>query len=279
MKKKNKFLIFLFSFLPGLGHFYAGLRERALIFFVLFIGAIFGVMGLSAIINSNDLIAVLGFALPVIWFVSLVDVFSLVDKKEGVKPENSEAGSGYYLENNRKLITVALSLIPGAGHMYLGLQKQGLQFMSLFFFTAFLMGWLNMSLFLFVLPIIWFYSLFDAYHRVEDNKVEKWNDGIPLLSWFSNNPKWTGWGLIITGCLVIFERILAPLIQWQVRNYLQTALVALVLIASGVRLLAGSKTAAVSAGAGNAKPAGTGTDAAAVTVEGKGGLDQCGSEE
>ncbi len=60
----------------------------------------------------------------------------------------------------KKTIAMALSIIPGAGHMYLGYQKKGLIIMGGFFFTIFFMGWLNISLFLFVLPLIWFYSFF-----------------------------------------------------------------------------------------------------------------------
>lgn len=119
--------------------------------------------------------------------------------------------------------------------------------MTFFFFSAFFMGWLRMSLFIFFLPVIWFYSLFDAFHRVENedwqNESEAKFDeaGLQLSSWFNKHPQWTGWALILLGCIVLFERIISPLLTWQIRNYLQTGIVALILIGGGVKLLLGSK--------------------------------------
>lgn len=251
MKKKSKFVIFILSFLPGLSHLYIGARERATIFFLFFFGAIFGMVGFSAVINNDRFILLLGFALPLIWFVALVDAMSWVDKDAG-KPEGSEdmhreKKNTLASFDNRRLITIASSIIPGAGHMYLGLMRQGVQLMGLFFFAAFLMGWLNMSLFLFVLPVIWFYSLFDAYHRVTVSSGRTEEEGIFLLDWMSGHPKWVGWSLIVLGCLVIFERIISPLIyalvRWEIRGYIQTGIVAVILIFCGIKLLAGSRPA------------------------------------
>jgi hypothetical protein len=246
VKQKSKLIVFLLSFLPGLSHFYVGFKERAIIFFLLFFGGIFGVVGITALTNEDDFLLILVIALPILWLVALVDALLLADRLnlsgEGTNPEyESLLRENFFTANNRKLIAVVLSIVPGAGHMYLGLQNQGLQFMSMFFFAAFLMGWLNMSLFLFTLPIIWFYSLFDAFHRVEEEKVVRKKDGMPIYSWLMARPQWAGWGLIILGCLVIFERIISPFLTWQIRNYIQTGLVALVLIVSGIRLLMGSK--------------------------------------
>lgn len=246
MKKKSKFIVFILSFLPGLSHLYIGFKERAIIFFVMFFGAIFGVLGISAIINDHGITIVLGFALPLIWFVSLVDAITLVDKLRNSSPDSTNESGAYIPDSiigtvdNRKMITIALSIVPGAGHMYLGLMKQGLQFMSIFFFAAFLMGWLNMSLFLFILPVVWFYSLFDAYHRVEEGRIDKWEDDLFLISWLKFNPRTVGWGLILLGCLVIIQRVAAPLLIPALRQYLQTGIVALILIVSGIKLLLGS---------------------------------------
>lgn len=62
-----------------------------------------------------------------------------------------------------------LAVIPGAGHMYLGLMRRGTEFMLL---TLGLMalggqfGRLLGTLMLLVLaPVVWFYSLFDAGHQ------------------------------------------------------------------------------------------------------------------
>ena len=62
-----------------------------------------------------------------------------------------------------KFATVILSAVPGLGHMYLGWQQRGLQFMLTFFLMIFLMDQSGgLSLFTFLLPVIWFYSLYEA---------------------------------------------------------------------------------------------------------------------
>ncbi len=253
MKHKSKFIAFILSFIPGLSHLYIGIRDRAFIFFALFFGAIFGVSSICILFNVEELAVVLVFALPVIWLIAFVDVLSTIDKQRAAKMGGSDGNNSYgadilnersfgFLGNNRKLITIALSIVPGAGHMYLGLQRQGLQLMTAFFFAAFFMGWLNMSLFLFILPVIWFYSLFDAYHRVEeDQQVVTKAEEIFIFSWLQKNPKLTGYGLIILGFLVVFERIVADFLTWQIRNYIQTGLVAFILIFVGLKLVMGSK--------------------------------------
>ncbi|NMB07522.1 MAG: hypothetical protein GX981_03915, partial [Tissierellia bacterium] len=130
------------------------------------------------------------------------------------------------------------SIIPGAGHMYLGYQKKGLIIMGGFFFTIFFMGWLNISLFLFVLPLIWFYSFFDVLHSVNGTDVKEHRINLEFLK---IKPEWIGIGLIIIGILIILERILYPLIPYEIRNYIQTSIVALIFIIGGIKLLAKNK--------------------------------------
>jgi len=255
MNRKSKLVTFLLSFIPGLSHLYLGFTSRTLIFLSLSCGSIVGIAGLSFLTHERGLFIALPFALLIIWFFALVDAFSLLDRvRMGTMGGNSPAGGPENGESdvsqNRKIIAVALSLVPGAGHMYLGYLQQGVQLMTIFFFTVFFMGWLNMSLFLFILPVVWFYSLFDAFHRAEEAE-EKSTDKLFLFDWLETHPRLVGWALIIIGCLVILERFVSPLLMkfvppglvYELRGFLQTGIVALALIAGGIKLLAGSKVA------------------------------------
>jgi TM2 domain-containing membrane protein YozV len=257
MNKKSKLVTFVLSFLPGLAHFYLGFTRRSLVFLALFCGAIVGVAGLASLVNWGELLIVLPFALMIIWFFALVDAFSLLERVNfGTTGDNGQAGGlehgDYDVFQNRKMIAAALSLVPGAGHMYLGYLHQGVQLMTIFFFTIFFMGWLNMSLFLFILPVVWFYSLFDAFHRAEEAEEKgeiKGVEGFSLLNWLETHPRWVGWGLIAVGCLVFLERLVSPLVMkfvpyglvYEIRGFLQTGIVALVLIAGGIKLLMGTR--------------------------------------
>lgn len=244
MNKKSKFITFILSFMPGLGHVYLGAVDRAAIFFALFFGAILGVLGIAYLFRESGFVLALGIALPVIWLISLVDALSTADRynysnalAEGHQEETQDQQPS---RANQKLIAAALSVVPGAGHMYLGLQGEGLFLMTIFFFAIFMMSWLGMSLFLFALPIIWFYSLFDALHAMEEGEYRAKTESY-LITWVHENPRYIGWGLIITGCFAVFHRIVSPYISWQIRSYIQTGVVALVLILMGIRLVTGSK--------------------------------------
>lgn len=70
------------------------------------------------------------------------------------------------------------SLIPGAAHMYMGFMKQGLSIMILLTLDIAAIAMLNLSVFGVVIPIIWFYSFFDAHHKraLPENEFNKLED-------------------------------------------------------------------------------------------------------
>ena len=243
MKEKSKFITFMLSFIPGVAHFYLGFADRAVIFLMVFFGAIIGVTGLAFISYNDNFFILLMFALPVIWLIALLDAFSIrkrfvLSQYQGEEKEVENKGIDELKQSNKKTITMALSVIPGAGHMYLGYQKKGLAIMGAFFFTIFFMGWLGLSLFLFVLPLIWFYSFFDALHSFSEDDGIKKEDEFVLPNIKS---QWIGWGLISIGILIVIERILYPLIPGEIRNYIQTSIVSIIFIAGGIKLLGKSK--------------------------------------
>lgn len=104
------------------------------------------------------------------------------------------------------------SLIPGAGQMYFGLMKRGLQIMLLFSVPIFLANMLYSVDGVLVLLnfIIWFYSFFDCHHikrainegeKVEDTLI--WDINIKGLK--ELNYKHVGIGLIVIGGLAILN--------------------------------------------------------------------------
>lgn len=56
------------------------------------------------------------------------------------------------------------SLIPGAGEMYMGFKKQGISIMLLFWSVIAIAAWSGMNWFIFLIPIIWFYSFFNVHN-------------------------------------------------------------------------------------------------------------------
>ena len=64
-----------------------------------------------------------------------------------------------------KFLTFLFSLIPGAGHMFMGFMKIGISLMAAFTLVIFVGSWLDISPLMFILPLIWFYSFFDCLNK------------------------------------------------------------------------------------------------------------------
>lgn len=160
---------------------------------------------------------------------------------------------------NKKFTAMFFSIIPGAGHMYLNLPKQGIQLMSLFFLTIFISDWINLGFLGVLAPIIWFYSFFDAGHKA--SQEQPLVDGtLEILKGFTTKDylskdlnKIFGYGLIIIGIIALVDKTLFPLLAglnfsnavrnfiYSLRNYLRTGVVSAILIIVGLKLLSGSK--------------------------------------
>lgn len=241
MRDKSKFIAFMLSAIPGLAHFYINLKERALIFFMITFSAFMGSIGLYALTGRDSFILIFIFAYPIIWLVSTIDMFSVwkrIELSQLYNNENTVHAVPIDDKSNKKTITLALSIMPGAGHMYLGYQTKGLLIMGIFLFSIFFMGWLGISLPLFLLPLIWFYGLFDAMHIVDGSEeVIKKQD----LKLSKIKPEWIGFGLIGIGIIAIVERILYPLIHPSIRSYIQTSIVSLLFIIAGIAILIKNK--------------------------------------
>ena len=64
-----------------------------------------------------------------------------------------------------RFFTLVFSCCPGAGEMYLGLYRQGVSLMGLFFGTIALAAWLGFEeLIFFICPIVWCYSFFHTHN-------------------------------------------------------------------------------------------------------------------
>ena len=245
MKQKSKFLTFILSFIPGLSHFYLGYPDRGLIYLILFGAIVIGSFGLGFLTSGGVFAVLLLGGGSIIWLVALIDAFSTINNNK-YNVENTDPYNRLNSEeakiSNKKIITLGLSIIPGAGHMYLGYQQKGLALMGAFFFTIFFMGWLNLSMLLFILPLIWFYSFFDAFHTLNGNDVEDIDMSMILPK---IKHKYIGYGLIGIGLLVFFQRVIYPLVatymDWQFVNKIQTSIVSLIFIIVGIKILKNKK--------------------------------------
>ena len=143
--------------------------------------------------------------------------------------------------NKSKFLTFFFSFVPGLGHFYLGQMNRGLQLMIAFFGSIFLFDFIGINGFPFILPIIWFYGLFDALqqHRIISETQTVVDQ--PLLSWdkLQINKQWFGWGFIILGIYLIIDKMSYNLFGWQYSQLVRNIMIAVIFIVFGIYLISG----------------------------------------
>ncbi|KOS69763.1 multi-TM2 domain-containing protein [Lysinibacillus contaminans] len=256
--ENGRFYTILLSFIPGLGHFHLGLMNRGLTFLIGFFGLGTMVLFISVFTDQIAFLVFIGI-LPVLWVYNMFDAIQQVSKKlrgeELIDKTILEDFEETRREKGKKSKTLAtlLSIFPGAGHMYLGLQKRGLQLMAAFLLGIYILDILRLSLFLFLIPIIWFYSFFDALQKVSMHGEEELED-IPVISYFVNHHKWLGIGMLALGLYYLVANVIIPAsapalmtnlgidIEYWYYNYFQVSVICILLIGGGLKLMFGSKS-------------------------------------
>lgn len=251
--EQEKFFTILLSFVPGLGHFQLGLMQRGLSFLISFFGVITMMFFITGITGESVFLLLLGL-LPIIWLYCMFDVVQLVHRKQAgeVLLDRSlldEWELGRVEGRRSKVLATLLSAFPGAGQMYLGQQKRGLQMMVLFLGSFYIIDVLRLSVFLFVIPVIWFYCFFDGLQQTSRYGILPLEDR-PLMEIGGHYQHLLGVVLIILGIYFVGMELLVPwLDSWfpelrlylLIDQYLRPFIVSVLLIGGGIKLLAAHK--------------------------------------
>lgn len=163
-----------------------------------------------------------------------------------------------------KFLTFCFSLLPGAGHMYMGFMKMGLSLMAAFFFLIFLSSWLSIGPLLFVLPLIWFYSFFDCMNKrystdeefllLEDNYLFSLDELAKIdKSIFKKHSLLSGILLVLLGIYLIWNNLINNLFGFMnmsdelyralhnVSRMAPQIIIGVVIIVIGAKLIMGKK--------------------------------------
>lgn len=253
MKRKSKFLTVILSVIPGLGHSYLGYSSRGMIFFVpAVIDIIITIFMMATNILYDPIPLIL---LPFIWLGSLVDSLILVDKINKSVVQNDVDFRNETMNFNT-VIPILFSFFPGAGHMSLKMMRKGIQLMGTFLGTIALIDYFNISFLYYMIPIFFFYSLFDVL-TIVTNKEDSYNkeSGIPIIDrlfdteYRATTGKGIGLGLIILGLVIIGDNIFFPVITkfikqfadsvniYELRYGMRVLLLGVVMIIGGIRLI------------------------------------------
>ncbi|HEU4964258.1 MAG TPA: B-box zinc finger protein [Bacilli bacterium] len=142
-------------------------------------------------------------------------------------------------------LTILFSCLPGLGHYYLGMQKRGLNLMILFFLIIFLNTIVPNALqfpLAIAIPILWFYSQFDALkYRTMINDGETVED-VPLFPQLARlvTASSFGWILAAIGVIALLNSVLNLVpYDYQLREAMKDVVMAIVLFVAGFWILKG----------------------------------------
>lgn len=141
--------------------------------------------------------------------------------------------------NQSKGWTFILSFVPGLGHFYLGLMNRGLQLMIGFFAITFITSFVYFAGFL--IPVIWFYSIFDALQRHQHLKDtgEASDDPLIPLEGKRESRSYLGWILIGVGAWILWEKLSDYFASFPYFSLVENVLIAGILIYIGWRMITG----------------------------------------
>ncbi|WP_018132381.1 hypothetical protein [Effusibacillus pohliae] len=157
------------------------------------------------------------------------------DMKTGAANRRDEA----HIEPKSKFFTFFLSFLPGLGHLYLGLTRQGIELMALFFAVAWLSGWTGGFPLGFLVPVLFFYGIFDALQKRDRLARGEWIDTESTffrnvnVDWFADK-KWIGWTAIGLGVLLLLKELGA---HFYYLHRFDDLIVAVLLVGVGVWML------------------------------------------
>lgn len=152
-----------------------------------------------------------------------------------------------------KFLTFLCSLVPGAGHMYLGFMKMGLSLLLTFVGIMCIASWTGIDQLVFVGFVVWVYAFFhihnlagapdEEFQKLEDQYLISFGNAMPR-----NMQRIVSIGLILLGGLMLINVLphMLPefIINYMPRgifHYLPQSIVALVLIAVGIVMIMGKK--------------------------------------
>jgi len=250
----ERFFTILLSFVPGLGHFYLGLMHRGLSFLIAFFGLGTMLVFVASVTNQGGFAVFLGL-LPIIWLYCMFDAVQAAHRKQQgdlLLDRTLFDDFDSFREDGRrsKMLAMVLSLLPGAGHMYLGLQRRGLQLMVGFLGSIYILDFMRLSLFFFFIPLIWCFGFFDTLQQLSRYSRGDLLSDTPVVRWLPSHNRWLGLVLIVIGAYYMFDQIALPMLEryfprgimrYQVQQYFQTLVIALLFIGGGVKLLFGSR--------------------------------------
>lgn len=169
----------------------------------------------------------------------------------------------YIRQTKSGFLTFVFACIPGAGQMYQGLFKKGVSLMAVFFLLLGISSWAFVPPLIFLMPVVWFYSFFDAINRMRMtvSELALIKDDYLFFSSSEQNSrlsmalrrrhKLVGWLLVGVGVYTLFDMFSGIMIDyignqwfrqllWNIQRTLPALGVAIACVGIGVYVIRGS---------------------------------------
>ncbi|MGM9917049.1 hypothetical protein [Anaerotignum sp.] len=162
-----------------------------------------------------------------------------------------------------RFFTLVFSCCPGAGEMYMGLYKQGISLMLLFFGTVAVSAWTRLDELCILLPVVWCYSFFhthnlrqmpaETFAEVEDKYIfEERFDFREDWKLTEKHQRLFGWLLLFLGLSIIWRTgldLLGTFFQmsnlfWYLNRSIPQVIMALIVLYGALRLMRAPKDGA-----------------------------------
>ncbi|WP_026881784.1 hypothetical protein [Clostridium akagii] len=165
-------------------------------------------------------------------------------------------------KKKNNFLTFIFSLLPGAGHMYMGFMKKGVSLMSAFFIIIFISSFLDIGQLLYIVPVLWFYSFFDSINtgystdeeflKVEDNYLFTFDKFMEIdKNMVIKSRFFVGILLLIFGIFLIWKNTMVQLssvipqpifdIMSNIISNLPRFIIGIAIIVVGIKLIIGKK--------------------------------------
>lgn len=166
------------------------------------------------------------------------------------------------IKKKNKFFTFMLSLVPGVGHMYMGFMKQGISIMALLTLIIFSSSFFYIDIFLYAIPLLWFYSFFDSMNKaslnnevfaqLEDYYLFSFDSFIENKNKFIHQYKFIiALLLLLAGFKLLFSNIISMLNSYithevytflhRIDYYIPQLIIGALIICIGLKLIVGKK--------------------------------------
>lgn len=162
-----------------------------------------------------------------------------------------------------RFFTLVFSCCPGAGEMYMGLYKQGIGLMGLFFGIVTVSAWTSLEELCILLPIVWCYSFFHTHNlrRMNEEEFAAVEDKFFFEDYVNWERDWQftakhrrifGIMLLLIGISVLWREgtyllgsfFNLPDVFWYISRGLPQVIMALIVLYGALRLMRAPKDAA-----------------------------------